>query len=158
VTNRSQRNVDARQLIRASVFLRRRNQKVTALSGTPTQQKNVYCRFTLCKPRLLRSGTQVHCLRFRQERKQLLEDQADRCSVILAIKRDLNALPPQNIESSSCQRFRFSSLKNIFIGSLVSWNKSSLHMSDVILGKLAIASATRNPGVSNTSGYRPSPV
>src|SRR6185503_5669658 len=40
---------------------------------------------------------------------------------------------------------------------LVSCNHSSLHKSIVIPGKLAIASATRNPGISNTSGYRLSP-
>jgi hypothetical protein len=40
----------------------------------------------------------------------------------------------------------------------VYWHRSSQHNSNVIPGKLAIASATRNPGISEASGYRPSPV
>jgi len=40
----------------------------------------------------------------------------------------------------------------------VSWLRNSQHKSIVIPGKLAIASATRNPGILKASGYRLPPV
>jgi hypothetical protein len=40
-----------------------------------------------------------------------------------------------------------------FSNLLVSWNQSSQHNSHVIPGKLAIASATRNPEISKISGF-----
>jgi len=40
--------------------------------------------------------------------------------------------------------------------SLVSWPRNSQHESIVIPGKLAIASATRNPGISKPADVAPS--
>jgi len=48
--------------------------------------------------------------------------------------------------------------KNFYIEELVPRNQSSQNNSNVIPGKLAKASATRNPGILKPSGYRPTPV
>jgi len=61
-------------------------------------------------------------------------------------------------EMGYCENELTESSGRYFCAPLVSWLINSQHKSIVIPGKLAIASATRNPGISKASRYRLPPV
>jgi len=66
-------------------------------------------------------------------------------------------LTRENISKWSGRAAVGNSRKKLYIEELVSRNQSSQNNSNVIPGKQAKASATRNPGILKPSGYRPTP-